>query len=142
MSEAGQRVSFVYRHVAHVEDLKEGQTEDDFRAGVIDRYRRLDAKRDGIEDVPVLVTKEIPKPKRPPPAASVDESVADPDTGEPQVTLEADFRVIKAKGIGWFNVVDGAGVPANHKALRKADADAMAVQMNDAGNPSHHEAGF
>ncbi len=184
MSESGTglNVSFTYRNIAHVEALKEGQTEDDFRAEVIERYRRLDAKRDEVspEDAiaeaiqsvaevspPYPLTfildgvpyrqetaeddpKEIveaqkaaakPQPKRPQPDMPAAKPVEEPDTAEPQVKLEQDFRVIAAKGIGWFNVVDGAGVPANPKALRKPIAEELAKQMNKPGNPPKQDEG-
>ncbi len=141
MSEPGTglNVSFTYRNIAHVEALREGQTEDDFRAEVIERYRRLDAKRDGVPEP--VETKPAPKPKRPKPDMPVAKPVEEPDTAEPQVKLEQDYRVIAAKGVGWYNVVDGAGVPANSKALRKAIAEELAKQMNKPGNPPKQDEG-
>ena len=132
MGDPNNRVSFLYRHISHVEDLEPGQTEDDFKAEIIAKYAALDAKRDG---------------KTPPknPAPDPDPAPAPTAPGDDGTDLPTpDYTVIESKGKGWFNVVDGAGTPANEKALRFDAAEELAAAMNSGDNPGQgsHPDGF
>jgi len=102
-------VVFEYRHINHVKTLAVGETEDDFKAEVIEKYRLIDAGNK-------------------PPAASPPRAAPEPKPAP--ATAIPPFVVTTGKGVGWFDVIDGDGKKQNDTSLRKAAANELADKLN------------
>ena len=110
---------FTYRHINHVASKAEYPNEDDHKAAVIDKFRRLDAKG-RVADTSIV------EPKRETKIVAV-EAVA-----EEPAESEKPFKVRKSEGIGWFIVEGPDGKPITEKPVRRAVADKIAEQANEA----------
>lgn len=108
-------VAYEYRYINHVAEVPgDYDTVEEFHAAVQDKYRRLERQRAGAAPAPA----EPEKPRAPEP---------EPET---QPEPEAQYKVVKADGIGWYDVVGADGKPITEKSMRRDEANKLAARKN------------
>ena len=131
-----KNVVFTYKNINHVAKIpEEYENEDDHKAAVIEKYRKLEGKPDKN-----VVTIQVPD------KTVFEEEDDGVKLGTGIVIQEADknmvygedltvpskltYRVVSGKGNAWFNVVNAEGKQVNDKPMRKTEALAYVDKLN------------